>query len=328
MIKGLQKAHELMGTVRDEVHRRIVGMDDVIDHLLVAVFADGHVLLEGVPGTGKTYLINTLAQATNVDFKRIQMTPDLYPRDLWSVPHIKEDGKVAFLPGPIYTNFLLTDELNRTSPKVQSALLEAMQERQVTSEKGTEALSRPFLVFATQNPIEQEGTYPLSEAQEDRFLMKVFVGYPSHEETVRIATMSSEPGPVEKIMDGSDILSIQKLIEKEVRIDPVLVDKAVTMVELTRPENSDVSKENFSTGGSTRVPMALVRSAKALAVLRGRDYVLPEDLIELSKPVLCHRVVFEDRFMPDEYDSVFSEAMEEIIRQVFGWEGSNGKVRT
>src|SRR3989344_5099645 len=317
-----------MGTVRSEVHKRIIGMDDVIGHVLVAIFADGHVLLEGVPGIGKTYLINTIAEATSVKFSRVQMTPDLYPRDLWSVPDITNSEKMKFLPGPIYTNFLLTDELNRASSKVQSALLEAMQERQVTTGRETNTLPMPFLVFATENPIEEEGTYPLSEAQKDRFLMKIFTGYPSHEESVIIATLSSKPDPVEKVMSGEDILSVQQLIEKGVRIDPVLVENCVTMAELTRPENSKLAKEKFSTGASTRAPMALVRSAKAMAVLRGRDYVLPQDLIELSSSVLCHRVVFEDRFTPDEYDSEFGEAMEDIIRQVFGRRGNDGQDRS
>jgi len=322
--KDLQRAHDLMGTVRSEIHKRIVGMDDVIDHILVAIFADGHVLLEGVPGIGKTYLLNTIAEAASVKFSRIQMTPDLYPRDLWYVPDITNAEKIRFIPGPIHTNFLLADELNRASSKVQSALLEAMQERQVTTEKGTTALPKPFLVFGTENPIEEEGTYPLAEAQKDRFLMKIFTGYPSHEESVRIAVLSSKPDPVEKVMNGEDIIFIQQLIERDIRIDPILVEKSVTMTELTRPENSKIAKEKFSTGASTRAPMALVRSAKAMAVLRGRDYVLPEDLMDLSSSVLCHRVIFEDRFTPDEYDSVFNEALEDIIRQVFGREGKNG----
>lgn len=327
MTKTLDEIRELLLRLRVEVHKHIIGQDDVIDLMLIAIFAGqgGHILLEGVPGTGKTELIKTFALATDVGFSRVQMTPDLLPGDITGIEiYNPKTGEFEFKHGPLFANFVLIDELNRGTPKVASGLLEAMQEAQVTTvfSEETFILSEPFMVFATQNPIEQDGTYELAEAQADRFLMKVRMSYPTHEESLKIARLNaaSEKPMIEKVMNGQDILDIRLVIEGGVYIGDALWDKIVRMVELTRPEMSEIAQENdyVQVGASPRAPTALVRAARVLAVMGGRDFVTPQDILRLARPILRHRIKFDGRLVrKGKREKRLDDLLKAIFRQVF-----------
>ena len=283
------EARRRMGEVRTAVHQAVVGRDDVLDQISIGLVADGHLLLEDLPGLGKTLMAKSFAQALGLTFQRIQFTADLLPHDITGGEVFDaSSGQFSFRKGPLFTNLLLADEINRAPPKVQSALLEAMQERQVTSERGTYTLDRPFLVLATQNPIELEGTYPLPEAQVDRFLMRLSVGHPTAEEEQQILARrrarKTDDATVPKVLTTDSFLEIQRAAE-DVEVDTGLERYIVDLVAATRVDN------RVDVGASPRGSLALVKLARARALLDGRDFVLPDDVKSLALPALAHRIL-------------------------------------
>jgi MoxR-like ATPase len=286
---------QLMEKILYEVKRVVVGQDRFLERVMIAILAQGHLLVEGVPGLAKTLTVKTLAETLRGQFKRIQFTPDLVPADLVGTRiYNQKSGDFSTALGPVFANLLLADEINRAPAKVQSALLEVMQERQVTIAGQTHPVPRPFLVMATQNPIETEGTYPLPEAQVDRFMMKVLVDYPSDEEEYVIVERVIGPR-----IDVTAVASIEQLAAlqaqcRQVYVDPSLLQYAVRLVSATRhPERHDLAdlKRLITYGASPRATIALTEGARALALLRGRGYVLPEDMVDLVPDVLRHRLV-------------------------------------
>jgi MoxR-like ATPase len=278
-----------------EIRRVIVGQDAMLERVLVALLAGGHLLLEGVPGLAKTLTIRTLADALDASFRRIQFTPDLVPADLVGTRIYRPaTGTFDTELGPVFCNFLLADEINRAPAKVQSALLEVMQERQVTIGRETHPVPSPFLVMATQNPIESEGTYPLPEAQIDRFMMKVVVGYPTDAEEATVVERSLRPATaVRTVLDGEALAALQAATT-EVYVDPAIIAYAISIVAATRrPERvgHPEVKPYIAFGASPRGSIYLVHAARALALLRGRRYVVPADIAELAPDVLRHRIV-------------------------------------
>ena len=298
----LQAVESLKGArekILAELRKVIVGQDHVVEQLLTALFANGHVLLVGVPGLAKTLLISSLARVLDLKFNRIQFTPDLMPSDITGTDVLEEDhttGRRAFrfVPGPVFAHVLLADEINRTPPKTQAALLQAMQEHRVTAGGHTYPLEEPFLVFATQNPIEQEGTYPLPEAQLDRFMFMVDVGYPSAEEEVQIvrATTSGNQPQVEKVLSPQQIRLLQDLILRVPAAEHV-IRHAVDLVRRTRPQENAGKhvKDHVSWGAGPRASQALILAAKARAALQGRPAADVQDVRALAEPVLRHRVL-------------------------------------
>ncbi len=280
-------------SLTDAIETVIKGKGEIIKEALVALFAGGHLLVEDVPGVGKTTLAHSLASAINCRFHRIQFTSDLLPSDIIGISvynQVRQDFE--FKAGPIFANVILADEINRTTPKTQSALLEAMSEGQVTVDNQTIYLPRPFLVLATQNPIEHHGTYPLPESQLDRFLMRIRIGYPSLEAEREIFRAQSQGHPLERlqpILSGEEILEIQQTV-KEVNVDPAIVDYALQIVNKTR------CSDYLSLGVSPRGSLALLRASQALAYVEGRNYCLPDDVKQLALCVLAHRVVVNSRF--------------------------------
>ncbi|MDQ3263552.1 MAG: MoxR family ATPase [Myxococcota bacterium] len=284
----------------EQIEKRVVGQRDVVEHLLVALFSRGHCLFVGVPGLAKTLLISTLAEVLNLTFNRIQFTPDLMPSDITGTDILEEDRTTGrrefrFLKGPLFANIVLADEVNRTPPKTQAALLQSMQEYRITAGGQTFPLDLPFLVFATQNPIEQEGTYPLPEAQLDRFMFLVDVGYPTAEEEVQIvkSTTGAKQAPLQKILSPETILRLQELVRR-VPVPDHVVRYAVELVRNTRPKEPgtpEFVQKNVSWGAGPRASQYLVVAAKARAVLQGRFVATVEDVRALAKPVLRHRVL-------------------------------------
>ena len=275
-------------TVIDSVERVIVGKREAIDLVMVALLCQGHVLIEDVPGTGKTMLARAVAASLGLSFKRLQCTPDLLPNDITGVSVFNQrSGEFEFKPGPAFVNVLLADEINRATPRTQSALLESMGEGQVTVDGITHSLNRPFLVLATQNPIEYEGTFPLPEAQLDRFLIKLSVGYPSQEDEGRILLNLQREHPIttiEQVVDGHRLLELQRQIW-EVHVDDTVRDYIVRLIHATR------SHSDLALGASPRGSLSLFKTAQALAALRGRDFVLPDDVKSLAVPTLVHRLI-------------------------------------
>ncbi|MGE3634205.1 MAG: AAA family ATPase [Sandaracinaceae bacterium] len=296
-VERLKRARDAIVT---QVKRRIVGQDDVIELMLVCLFARGHGLFVGVPGLAKKLLITTLADVLHLRSNRIQFTPDLMPTDITGTDVLEEDPATGerlfrFVRGPVFTNVLLADEINRTPPKTQAALLQAMAEGRVTAGGKTYPLEAPYLVFATQNPIEQEGTYPLPEAQLDRFLFQIDVGYPSEAEEIEIVQRTTAPlGPApEVILERAEILELQDLVPR-VPAAPHVVEHAVALVRATRPEEArapETVKTYVSFGAGPRASQALILGAKARAVLDGRFAAEVEDVRALAHPVLRHRIV-------------------------------------
>lgn len=286
--------------LRSEVQKRIVGQGGAIDEVILALLAGGHALLEGVPGLAKTMLVRTLSEALALEFRRIQFTPDLMPGDITGTEVIEEDratGRRAarFLRGPIFTQVLLADEINRTPPRTQAALLEAMQEGRITVAGEELPLPRPFFVLATQNPIEQEGTYPLPEAQLDRFLLKIRLGYPAEAEEVEIlrTTTGAEEPVVAPVLDTEGVLRLQRLV-REVPVADAVLRYAARLVRATRPGEDGAPaevREWVRWGAGPRAGQALVLAAKARALLAGRLHVAPEDLRRVAAPVLRHRIL-------------------------------------
>ena len=278
-----------------EIRRVIVGQDAMLERVLVALLAGGHLLLEGVPGLAKTLTIRTLAEALDASFRRIQFTPDLVPADLVGTRIYRpSDGAFDTELGPVFCNFLLADEINRAPAKVQSALLEVMQERQVTIGRESHPVPRPFLVMATQNPIESEGTYPLPEAQVDRFMMKVVVGYPTAAEEATVVERSLRPAPAVRTILDADALEVLQAATPQIYVDPAITAYAVAIVAATRDPQlvgqGDL-KGYIAFGASPRGSINLVHAARALALLRGRRYVVPQDIADLAPDVLRHRIV-------------------------------------
>ncbi len=295
----LRRAADRLNAVRHEIAKVIVGQDDVVEGVLICLLAGGHVLLEGVPGLGKTTLLRTLARALQLKYSRIQFTPDLMPADIVGSMIIETDDRGAkalrFQPGPIFSNLVLADEINRATPKTQSALLEAMQERTVTSGTSTHQLDQAFLVMATQNPIEMEGTYPLPEAQLDRFLMKILVTYPSRDELNRIVDRTVQPEletPV-AVMDRDAILEVRGVCH-EVLVAPHVRDYAIHLVMATQPEQAeahDLAKRYIRYGSSPRGAQALVECGRVRALMRGRFHLSTEDIQNVAAAVLRHRII-------------------------------------
>ena len=286
--------------LREQLARVIVGQHDVIELMLVALFSRGHCLLEGVPGLAKTLLVSTLAESLNLTFSRIQFTPDLMPADITGTDIIEENKstgqrEMRFLAGPIFSHVILADEINRTPPKTQAALLEAMQERQVTVGRIRHQMSNPFLVLATQNPIEQEGTYPLPEAQQDRFMFKVLVTYPSFEEEAEVArrTTGTLSTNVEPVLSPLEIGELQDLV-RMVPISEHLIRYTLALVRQTRVSEAgapEFVRQQLAWGAGPRAVQFLILGAKARALVRGRSHVAVEDIQALAKPVLRHRLV-------------------------------------
>ena len=281
--------------LKKEIGKIIVGQDDVIETVLIAIFCDGHSLLVGVPGLAKTLLVNTIAEAMHLSFKRIQFTPDLMPSDITGSEIYEQGQGFRFNRGPIFANIILADEINRTPPKTQAALLEAMQERVVTAAGTPHRLDRPFFVLATQNPIEQEGTYPLPEAQLDRFMFNIVVDYPSYEEEVQVVknTTAGLNLKVEKTIDVEEIIAFQKLIRKVPIADNVL-DYAVSLTSKTRPNTPrahEAANNYLSWGAGPRASQFLVLGAKCHAVLHGKYSPDIEDVRAVALPILRHRLV-------------------------------------
>jgi MoxR-like ATPase len=286
---------QLMEQILYEVKRVVVGQDRFLERVMVALLAQGHLLVEGVPGLAKTLTVKTLSNVVQGRFKRIQFTPDLVPADLIGTRiYNQKTGDFSTSLGPVFANLLLADEINRAPAKVQSALLEVMQERQVTIAGETHKVPDPFLVMATQNPIETEGTYPLPEAQVDRFMMKVMVDYPSDEEEYVIVERVTGPAVQVNAVATTEQLSQLQALCRQVYVDPSLVQYAVKLVSATRqPEQHGLKdmKRLITYGASPRATIGLVEGARALAMLRGRSYALPEDMVDLVPDVLRHRVV-------------------------------------
>ncbi|MBL8370396.1 MAG: MoxR family ATPase [Burkholderiaceae bacterium] len=286
-----------------EVKRVVVGQDRFLERVMVALLAQGHLLVEGVPGLAKTLTIKTLAQTLQGSFRRIQFTPDLVPADLvgtriWN----QKSGDFSTVLGPVFANLLLADEINRAPAKVQSALLEVMQERQVTIAGETHRVPSPFLVMATQNPIETEGTYPLPEAQVDRFLMKVLVDYPSDEEELAIVMRVTGPPATPQAVATTDQLAALQAQCRDVYVDPALMQYAVRLVSATRrPAQAGLKdlEPLLNAGASPRATIGLVEGARALALLRGRRYCLPDDLTDLAPDVLRHRLILSYQALAD-----------------------------
>jgi MoxR-like ATPase len=307
-----------MERVLYEVKKIIVGQDHLLERLIVALLARGHILVEGVPGLAKTMAIKTLADSIGGEFKRIQFTPDLVPADLIGTRiYNQKTGEFNTSLGPVFTNLLLADEINRAPAKVQSALLEVMQERQVTIGRETFKVPNPFLVLATQNPIETEGTYALPEAQVDRFMMKVLIGYPTQtEEFVIVERMTGAIQAVQKVLNVEDLLELQKKAD-QVYVDPSLIEYAVKLVNATRsPKQVGLPEfENYITfGASPRASINLILTAKAIAFVRGRTYVLPQDVLDMALDVIRHRLVLSYEALSDEAtsDDILTKILDRI----------------
>jgi MoxR-like ATPase len=317
-----------------EVKKVIVGQDALLERLIVALLARGHVLVEGVPGLAKTMAIKTLAGAVGGDFKRVQFTPDLVPADLTGTRiYNQQSGEFQTSLGPVFTNLLLADEINRAPAKVQSALLEVMQERQVTIGRETHLVPNPFLVLATQNPIESEGTYALPEAQQDRFMLKVLVDYPTQtEEFVIVERMTSAIEQTHQIIDGPQLLALQRAADA-VYVDPALMEYAVKLVRATRHPESvghPELKRLVQFGASPRASINLILAGRALAFIRGRDYALPQDVRDLALDVIRHRLVLSYEALADNVsaDDVLNQLMPGVplpeVSLIESSRGSNG----
>lgn len=320
----IESFHRAVKALRAEIGRMLVGQETVVEQTLIALLAGGHVLLEGVPGLGKTLLVRTLARALDLRFQRIQFTPDLMPADILGTNLVIEgpDGRrrFEFQPGPIFAQLILADEINRATPKTQSALLEAMQERQVTAAGERRPLEEPFFVLATQNPIDQEGTYPLPEAQLDRFFFKILVGYPSEAELIEVLdrTTGEEPEPVRTVVDRSGLLAHMRLVRQVPAPRPVK-DYAARLVLATHPDHPSavpLARQYLRYGSSPRGAQALVLAGKVRALLHGRLNASLEDLQAVALPALRHRLIlnFEGLAEGITPDQIVAQLLEQVPR--------------
>jgi len=299
----------LVGRLAENIRRVFVGRQRTVDHLLTALLANGHLLIEDAPGVGKTTLAKALARSISCDFKRIQFTPDLLPSDIVGVS-IYDQGQQEFVfkPGPVFANVVLADEINRTNPRTQSSLLEAMSETSVSVDGETRALPRPFLVLATQNPFEFEGTYPLPESQLDRFLIRIAIGYPTPDQEKDVLKAQQVRHPLEgleTVVSGEDVRGLQEAV-RNVRVDDAILDYIIALANRTR------AAPQLAVGVSPRGSLCLRRAAQALALVRERDYVTPDDVKELAVPVLAHRVLVHDASGGRERAE---EALSELLEQ-------------
>jgi MoxR-like ATPase len=321
--EAIEELRGASARVRRELGKVIVGQEEVVEQLLIAIFAQGHCLLEGVPGLAKTLMVSTLARTLSLQFSRIQFTPDLMPSDITGTEVIQENRTTGergfkFLSGPIFANIILADEINRTPPKTQAALLEAMQERQVTIGGQRHALPEPFFVLATQNPIEQEGTYPLPEAQQDRFMFKVFVRYPSYDEEFLIAeaTTTERHSEVTPVQSGGDIQRWQQLVRR-VPIAPFVVHYALRLVRATRVQEGDAPgfvNDWVSWGAGPRGMQNVLLGAKARAALAGRSFATIEDVRAVALPALRHRVM--TNFNAESSGVTADQVIERLIAEI------------
>lgn len=304
--------------LKEEIHKVIVGQDVVIEQLLVALLAEGHILVEGMPGLAKTLMVKSLSQALSLKFKRIQFTPDLMPTDILGTEVIEEDAhghkKFKYNKGPIFSNIVLADEINRTPPKTQAALLEVMQEYSVTY-GGTEySMDRPFFILATQNPVEQSGTFPLPEAQTDRFLLYVLIGYPSETEENLILkqTTGKHPEPIQPVMSGDDIIQLQRYT-REVHIEDQLIAQITRLTRQSRPSTTtiDTVKKYVDFGAGPRAGQAIILAAKAHALMKGRLAVIPEDISSVVYPAMRHRLILN--FRAESEGVVADQIIQELI---------------
>lgn len=304
---GVNRVSGVAGRVRENIERVMVGKGQTIELVLVAVFCEGHVLLEDVPGIGKTMLAKSVARSLKCIFHRLQCTPDLLPSDITGTyVYNQKGGNFEFRPGPVFAQVLLADEINRATPRSQSALLEAMEERQVTMEGETRKLPRPFLVLATQNPIELEGTFPLPEAQLDRFLMRLSIGYTTEDEDGVILDRFIQHNPIEDlagVIEAEEIMELQKICQ-QVRITPDVRQYIIRLVRATREQ------PHVELGASPRAMIGLCRTAQALAAIRGRSFVIPDDVKYLAPFVLAHRII------PEASTALKGRSGEDIVRQV------------
>jgi len=302
---------EKLAELKASVARVIRGKEEAIEWLIAALLARGHVLIEDIPGVGKTTLAHALANSLSLVFHRIQFTSDTLPSDIIGVSLWRpEKGEFEFLAGPVFTNVLLADEINRATPKTQAALLEAMNERTVTVEKTRYRLREPFLVVATQNPVEYLGTYPLPESQLDRFLLRISLGYPAHDEELELLRRGGVEGELEglrPVLAASDILELQEQV-RQVRVAPVLLGYMLDLVERSRKHPSLVL------GVSTRGALALHRACQALALVEGRDYVIPDDVVRMAVPVMAHRIMLAGGEVEEGWSR--SEAERAVIREI------------
>ncbi|MBQ2800048.1 MAG: MoxR family ATPase [Lachnospiraceae bacterium] len=305
--------------IRENIAKVIIGKDSVVDLLLTAIVARGHVLLEDVPGTGKTLLAKTLAKSIDGSFARIQFTPDLLPSDITGINYYRQkEGEFCFQRGPVFSNIVLADEINRATPRTQAGLLEAMEERQVSVEGVTYSLEAPFLVIATQNPLETLGTFPLPEAQMDRFLMKLSMGLPGKEEELQMMERFLKDEPLEHIgsvVAKEDVIALQKK-SKEIYIHPVLMEYIADLVQASRKHRE------LSCGVSPRGTMALLNAVRAYAVVKERDYVVPEDIKTVAVPVLAHRIqIAGGSLQPDRPAMVVEELLKTVSLPTEDWKG-------
>jgi MoxR-like ATPase len=324
-VELLERTAEVSEALRTQIERRIVGQREVVDELLTALLANGHVLLVGVPGLAKTLLVQTLAEALDLQFSRIQFTPDLMPTDITGTEVIEEDRTTGrrifrFVKGPIFANVVLADEINRTPPKTQAALLQAMQERAVTAAGETYPLPPPFFVLATQNPIEQEGTYPLPEAQLDRFMLELPIYYPSktEEEEIAMRTTGEEIVDVSRVVAAAELIDLQRLVRR-VPVSPSLVSFAVRLARSTRPsdEASPVSRKYVAWGAGPRASQFLVLGAKARAASRGAAMPSYDDVRAVAPAVLAHRLVLNFEAEADGRST--RDVIRELIQESEGW---------
>ncbi len=303
--------YEMSQKIKQNIQKVIVGKDDVIELMIISLIASGHILLEDVPGMGKTLLAKAMAASIDSDFKRIQFTPDLLPSDLTGINFFNQKkSEFEFRPGPIFTNILLADEINRATPRTQSSLLECMEERQVTIDGDTKKIQSPFMVIATQNPIETQGTFPLPEAQLDRFLIKIDMGYPTTEEGTLILSRFKDDNPLEKlepVVTREDIKMAQKSYS-EIFVSPDILEYIVKIGEASRKHPEVIL------GISPRGTQALLKASSVYAILKGRDYVLPDDVKAMSGPVLSHRLILRrvSRIREDYLNSVLSDIIKDV----------------
>ena len=302
---------EVAERVKANIKRVIVGKDDVLDLVLVALLSDGHILIEDVPGIGKTMLAKSISKSIGCEFRRIQFTPDVMPSDISGINYYNQkSGEFEFRPGPIVANIVLADEINRATPRTQSALLEAMEERQLTVEGVTQALPRPFLVLATQNPIELEGTFPLPEAQLDRFFMRISLGYPEEDDEDEVLTRFEDSSPLDElgaVVTAEELVRLSAMVPR-IYCEPSVRRYVVQLVQATRKHHA------FELGASPRGSLGLYRGARALAALRDRDYVLPDDVRFLAPYVLTHRTILNSQSRLRGSDA--SAVVQEIIGSV------------